>query len=136
MFLGPYLEADLYQFSVTLKTVHGRGTMSSKHPPAWPASALTHASWQGSHLLTTVRNAYYYFPTVPETSSPTQFKAWAISLLHSLMREAYFRDISWKAFVYHSITIRSIIPYHPHHLNTAVELTFLRTVNVSTINTK
>lgn len=65
MFLGPYLEAGLYQFSVTLKTVHGRGTMSSKHPPAWPASALSHASWQASHLLTTVCNAYLLFSHRP-----------------------------------------------------------------------
>lgn len=110
--------------------------MSSKHPPAWPVSSVRHPSWHASHLLTTVSNAYYYFSTVPDLCPLLTSRPWPFHFF-TLSWEAYFKETSLgrTLYTYHSITIRSIIPYHPHHLNIPVELTFLRTVYVSTINT-
>lgn len=48
-----------------------QGHYVHKAPSCLAFPALTHPSWHASHLLTTVCNAYDYFPTVPETSSPT-----------------------------------------------------------------
>lgn len=86
MFLGPYLEAGLHQFSVTLRTVRGRGTMSTKHPPAWP-SLLSHTRLGMHHICSLLS-------VMPTTISPLSqrlhplphLKALAISLLHTLMR--------------------------------------------------
>lgn len=90
--------------------------------------SLSHASWQASHLLTTVCNAYLLFSHCPRDFHFTSS--------HSYERSTSETSLGRPLYVYQSITIRSIIPYHPHHLNIAVELTFLRTVDVSTINTK